>query len=275
MSAAQVYRPYARPFLYPNFGAAQSYYAGQLAYNGAASYAAAGNNYSNYYSDAQRTDYLGYVKYDWHVSDRVHWINQLYFHHNDGVGVVAGPITAAGLPQLFSFYYPGAAGSSATSAANLARLSTIFGGSGLASRTTEYRIDREGLLSTLRLDLGNHQIELGGWYEHQNSSSYRRWYAVDVNAPSSPYTRPHDYEAPLITQYGSQVRVDEIQTHIQDAWKIVPAVTIQAGFKTTFQLATQAVPVQPIAGSFTGSRELPTGRLNTTQAFLPQVGAIR
>ena len=129
-------------------------------------------------------------------------------------------------------------------------------------------------MSTLRLDLGNHQIELGGWYEHQSSSAYRRWYAVNVNAPSSPYTRPHDYETPLITQYGSQVRVDEIQTHIQDAWKIVPAVTILAGFKSTFQFATQAVPVQPIPGSFTGSRELPTGRLNTTEAFLPEIGAI-
>ena len=274
VSATQGYQPYARPFLYPNFGAAQQYYAGQLAYNGAATYAASGSNYSNYYSDAQRTDYLGYLKYDWHVSDRVHWINQVYLHHDDGVGVVAGPITAAGLPQLFSFYYPGAAGSSATSPANLARLSTIFGGSGLAARTTEYLINREGLLSTLRLDLGNHQIELGGWYEHQSSSAYRRWYAVNAAAPSSPYTRPGDYETPLITQYGSQVHVDEIQTHIQDAWKILSAVTIQAGFKSTFQLATQAVPVQPIPGSFTGSRELPTGHLNTTQAFLPEVGAI-
>ena len=97
---------------------------------------------------------------------------------------------------------------------------------------------------------------------------------MNASAPSSPYTRPGDYEAPLITQYGSQVQVDEIQTHIQDAWKILPAVTIQAGFKSTFQMATQAVPVQPIPGSFTGSRELPTGRLNTTEAFLPQVGAI-
>jgi iron complex outermembrane receptor protein len=272
VSATQVYQPYTRPFLYPDFASALKYYAGQQAYNGAATYAAAGSNYSNYYSDAQRTDYLGYAKYDWNAAKGVTWSNQIYFHHDDGVGVVAGPITAAGLPQLFSFYYP--ATGSATSPANLARLSGIFGGSGLASRTTEYRIDREGLLSTLHLDLGNHQIELGGWYEHQSSSSFRRWYAVDVNAPSSPYTRPFEYERPLITQYGSEIRVDEIQTHIQDAWQIVPSVTIQAGFKSTFQLASQTVPVQPIPGSFTGSRELPTGKLNTTQAFLPQVGGL-
>ena len=274
VSATQTYRPYVRPFLYPNFTQALAYYGNQLPYNGAASYAAAGANFSNYYSDAQRTDYLGYVKYDWRIGSGVTWSNQAYFHHNDGVGVVAGPITAAGLPGLFSFYYPGVAGSSPTSAANLARLSTIFGGSGLASRTTEYRIDRVGGISTLRAEIGNHQFEVGGWYEHQSSSAFRRWYALDVANPSSPYTRPLEEAQPLITQYGSEIRVEEIQAHVQDAWRIVPGVTIQAGFKSTFQRARQAVPVQPIPGSFTGSRELPVGRLNTSKGFLPQVGAL-
>ena len=203
--------PYIRPFFYPDFAGAVAYYQG-AAY--AAVNAAPGSNYRNFYSDAQRTDYLGYTKYDWNVSRHAVWSNQGYFHHDDGVGVVAGPITAAGLPQLFSFYYPSPLGGAATSTANLARLSGIFGGSGLAARTTEYQINREGLISTLKLDLGRHQIELGGWYEHQASSSYRRWYPVDINNPSSPYTRPRDYATPLITQYGSQVRVDEIQTHI-------------------------------------------------------------
>jgi iron complex outermembrane receptor protein len=267
--------PYSRPFLYPNFAASQAYFpTAANGYAGSPAYIAAVDNYRNYYSDAQRTDYLGYIKYDWNVSSKVRWSNQAYYHHNDGVGVVAGPITAAGLPLLFSFYYPGAAGSSPTSVANIARLSGIFGGSGLATRTTEYRIDRGGLLSTVFVELGNHNIELGGWYEHQSSSAYRRWYALDVNNPSSPYTRPLDLAQPLITQYGSQVRVEEYQTHIQDTWKVLPTVTVLAGFKSTFQDAKQRVPVQPIPGSFTGSRELPTGSINTHKAFLPQVGAL-
>lgn len=274
VSATQTYQPYIRPFLYPDFAGMQAYLANRRPYNGAASYAASGANYSNYYSAALRTDYLGYLKYDWNVTDRVTFSNQAYFHHNDGVGIVAGPITVAGLPQLFSFYYPGVAGSSPTSPTNLARLSTIFGGSGLATRTTEYRIDRVGGISTLRAELGDHQIELGGWYEHQSSSAYRRWYALDVNDPSSPYERPRDLADPLITQYGSEIRVTQIQAHIQDAWKIVPTLTLQAGVKNTFQRARQRVPVQPIPGSFTGSRELPVGRINTDEWFLPQAGAL-
>ena len=275
VAATQAFQPYVRPMLFPDFATARAYYAGTATFNGS-TYAASGNNYSNYYGDAQRTDYLGYVKYDWKISSRATWSNQAYFHHDDGVGVIGGPITAAGLPLLFSYYFPGPQGPgvNTTSVANIARLSTIFGGSGLATRTTEYRISREGAISTLKLDLGDHQVELGGWYEHQRSSAYRRWYPFDVNNPSSPYTRPYDYEKPLITQYGSQVTVDEIQTHIQDAWKIVPRVTLLAGFKSTFQMASQAVPVQPIPGSFTGSLALPVGKLDTSKPFLPQVGAL-
>jgi hypothetical protein len=265
--------PYARPFFYPDFAGAEAYYPSvQNGFKGSAAYQAAIDNYRNYYSDAQRTDYLAYAKYDWKISDKISWSNQIYYHQDDGVGVVAGPISAAGLPQLFSFYFPGTG--SPTSAANLARLSTIFGGSGLATRTTEYRIDRGGVLSTLHVDLGKHQIELGGWYEHQSSSAYRRWYALDVNNPTSPYTRPRDYENPLITQYGSQVRVDEYQTHIQDSWHVLPTLTVMGGFKSTFQNARQAVPVQPIPGSFSNSTALPVGKINTSEAFLPQLGAL-
>ncbi|CAN5375525.1 TonB-dependent receptor [soil metagenome] len=258
--------PYVRPFLYPDFAAAQTYLS-------SGAYRAAGSNYRNYYSDAQRTDYLGYIKYDLKLGNRITWANQGYYHHDDGVGVVAGPIDVAGLPGLFSFYFPGGVGAP-TTPANLARLSTIFGGSGFATRTTEYRIDRGGLISTLQAEFGNHRIELGGWYESQSSSAYRRWYALDVNNPSTPYQRPLDTLTPLITQYGSEVRVEEIQTHIQDSWHILPNLTVLAGFKSTFQKAKQTVPVQPIAGSFANSTALPVGRINTDKAFLPQIGAL-
>jgi len=261
--------PYTRPFLYPNFQQALAYYQSPA-------YAAANavGNYRNYYSDAQRTDYLTYLKYDWNIASNITWSNTAYYHHDDGVGVVAGPITAASLPQLFSFYFPNPADPNANSPANLTRLSNIFGGSGLATRTTEYRIDRGGVTSTLKANFGNHDIEIGGWYEYQSSSAYRRWYALDVNNPTSPYERPISLAQPLITQYGSQVRVSEYQTHVQDSWHVRPNLTIQAGFKSEFQDAEQRVPVQPIPGSFPGSVALPQGKLNTSEAFLPQVGAV-
>ena len=247
--------PYTRPFLYPDFAAALAY----LDKNGAPP-AAVGANFRNYYSDAQRTDKLAYVKYDAYLSDNLTWSNQYYFHHNDGVGVVAGPINQAGLPGLFRVYYPNQ------------DLKSIFGGSGYATRTTEYRINRQGWLSTLRWDLGDHRVQAGLWFEHNNSGAYRRWYALDVNNPSSPYTRPSN---PLITQYGSDIDNKVVQLHLQDEWRLRPDFVVQGGFKSSLQFAEGLFPVNtlPAAISATATGGLPQGKIDTKKWFLPQIGA--
>src|SRR5450830_1905317 len=188
--------PYTRPFLYPDFNSALNY----LSPTGATP-AADGNNYRNYYSDAQRTDYLAYAKFDANLSEGMTWSNQVYYHKDDGAGVVAGPIGVAGLPGLFSVYYP------------KQNLKQVFGNSGYAVRTTEYDIKRGGFISTLRKEIGNHQLEAGLWLEQNRSSAYRRWYALDVNNPTSPYDRPSN---PLITQYGSEIDNKVVQLHLQD-----------------------------------------------------------
>src|SRR5450830_1278390 len=188
--------PYTRPFLYPDFNSALNY----LSPTGATP-AADGNNYRNYYSDAQRTDYLAYAKFDANLGEGTTWANQVYYHKDDGAGVVAGPIGVAGLPGLFSVYYP------------KQNLKQVFGNSGYAVRTTEYDIKRGGFISTLRKEIGNHQLEAGLWLEQNRSSAYRRWYALDVNNPTSPYDRPSN---PLITQYGSVMDTKVVQLHLQD-----------------------------------------------------------
>jgi len=252
--AAGLVSPYTRPFLYPDFNAALAY----LDRNGAPP-AAAGSNFRNYYSDAQRTDKLAYVKYEAFLSDALTWSNQAYYHHNDGAGVVAGPINQAGLPALFNVYFPGQ------------NLKTVFGNSGYATRTTEYKINRNGWISNLRWDAGDHQIEGGIWFEHNRSSAYRRWYGLDVNNPSSPYERPTN---PLITQYGSFIDNKVVQLHLQDEWKLRPDLALQAGFKSSLQFADGQFPVQPLAASIgSGSTGLPVGKIDTKKWFLPQLGA--
>jgi iron complex outermembrane receptor protein len=252
--AGETSAPYTRPFMYPDFKQALSY----LSATGATP-AADGNNYRDYYSDAQRTDYLGYAKFDARLSDTLRWSNQVYYHHDDGVGVVAGPIGVAGLPALFAIYYPNQ------------DLKQVFGNSGYAVRTTEYEIKRAGWLSTLRKDFGEHQLELGLWLEHNRSSAYRRWYALDVNNPTSPYDRPSD---PLITQYGSEIENKVAQMHLQDEWSIRPDLALQAGFKSSLQFADGQFPVQPAAGAISGgSLALPVGNITTKKWFLPQFGA--
>lgn len=255
-NAAQAYQPYTRPFLYPDFAAAVAY----LDANGNVP-ATQAVNYRNYYSDAQRTDYLGYLKYQAHISDAVDWSTQAYYHHNDGVGVVAGPITVASLPTLFALYFPGQ------------NLKIATGNSGYAIRTTEYRIDRGGVISNLNVTLGNHKFEAGAWFEHNSSAAYRRWYALDVTQPQnySPYIRPSN---PLFTQYGSEIRNDVVQLHVQDDWQVTPRILVQGGFKSSLQFANGYFTVQPIIGSLPGSSSaLPNGEIDTKRWFLPSIGA--
>jgi outer membrane receptor protein involved in Fe transport len=247
--------PYTRPFLYPDFAAALAY----LDKNGAPP-ASVGANFRNYYSDAQRTDKLAYAKYEAYLTDNLTWSNQYYFHHNDGVGVVAGPINQAGLPGLFKVYFPNQ------------DLKSVFGNSGYATRTTEYKINRQGWLSNVRWDLGNHLVQGGLWFEHNNSGAYRRWYALDVDNPGTPYERPSN---PLITQYGSDIDNKVVQLYLQDEWKLRPDVTLQGGFKSSLQFADGRFPVNelPAAISSTATGGLPEGKIDTKKWFLPQIGA--
>jgi len=274
-TAAQGYTPYTRPYFYPNYGAYQGY----LDQYGNTP-AAQGSNYNNYYSDAQRTDYLGYLKYEAHLTDKLDWSNQVYFHHDDGVGVVAGAlgqsittIQAYLDPNYATDTHFAANGNGVGNAALGAALVAATGGSGIVIRTTEYRIDREGIVSALHLDLGAHKIEVGGWFEHNSTTQFRRWYGADAADPASftPYIRPSN---PLFTQYQGEARVEDLQLHVQDDWRVNDRLNIEAGIKTSAQWANGWYPVQPITASLSGlSGGLPQGRIDTLRWFLPAFGA--
>ena len=290
---AQLFTPYTKPFFYPDFGTYRTSYLSALGNTPST----AGSNYRNYYSDAQRTDFLGYLRYDARLSDRVTWSNTFYYHHNDGAGVVAGPLgqsitTAqpyldpayASLPTNCRFggnangIRPAActALTDAQAAAAGAALVAATGGSGLITRTTEYRIDRGGVISSLTADIGDHKIEIGGWFERNSTTQWRRWYAVNVNDPASstPYIRPLEVAQPLFTQYQGEARINQLQLNIQDTWQVFDKLLVQAGFKTSAQWADGRFPVQPRIGSLSGlTGGLPQGKINTLNWFLPAFGA--
>lgn len=291
-TAVQLYTPYTKPFFYPDFNGYRSYISAL-----GNSPSAVGSNYRNYYSDAQRTDYLTYARYESKIADNVSLTNTIYYHHNDGAGVVAGPLgqsitTAqpyldpayATLPTNCRFGANGngvrpaacTALTDAQAAAAGAALVTATGGSGMITRTTEYRIDRGGAITALNVDLGNHKIELGGWFEHNSTTQWRRWYAVPAAFPylNSPYIRPLQVMQPLFTQYQGEARINELQLHIQDTWQVFEPLLIQFGVKTSAQWANGWFPVQPKLGSLSGlTGGLPEGKINTLKWFLPAVGA--
>jgi hypothetical protein len=279
-TAAANYTPYTRPFIYPNIAGCVAYAAASSANNNlpGSPPIAAGNNFTNCFSAAQRTDVLAYVKYEYKITPDITWSNQAYYHYNYGRGIVAGPINQAGLPALFATYFPGlVVGGSATSAGSLQNISNLFGGTGYEVRTTEYRINREGELSTLNWRLGDHQIEAGLWYEHNAPAQHRVWYPFSANNNDlSPYTVPTGPH--VFTQYYNQFKVDDVQLHLQDQWRVFPSLLVQAGFKSSLQTASNQVLIQqqnlPVLPAGTFPVNYPTGSLTSNNWFLPQLGAV-
>ncbi|MDB5735607.1 MAG: TonB-dependent receptor [Alphaproteobacteria bacterium] len=271
--------PYTRPFQYPNLAAAIASLQTNPAQPGTPP-VAQGNNFSNYHSAAQREDALTYVQYDLTVSPDIKFSNQLYYHHDTGRGVVAGPINNAGLPALFAIYFPQlVVGGSATSTGSLTNIINQFGGLGYEARTTEYRINRWGYRSTLNWTLGDNEIEAGLWYERNASRTGRRWYPFSAaNNDTTPYDVPRN---PAFTQYDVAMKTNVLQLHLQDQWHITPDLTLSAGVKSSLQTAGNDVIVQQQnlqAGNVAGlpatspQVQFPTGSIKSDDWFLPQAG---
>ncbi len=235
---------------------------------------AQGNNFSNCFSAAQRTDALTYAKVEWKLTNDITWSNQAYYHYDYGRGIVAGPINQAGLPALFAAYFPALVVGSSSSAASLANLSTLFGGTGNEVRTTEYRDNRAGLVSTGDWTLGDHQIEAGVWWEHNEPAQHRVWYPFSAaNNDLDPYSVPGGGH--VLTQYYFQFFVNDVQFHLQDQWRVLPNLLLQAGFKTSWQEAHDNVRIQQVNLPTANPPTLyPTGSLTSSDSFLPQVGAV-
>ncbi len=254
--AGETSAPYTRPYLYNDYNGALAY----LSSTGAPP-AADGNNFRNYHSAAQREDYLAYVKYDTQISENMSWSNQLYYHHNYGRGIVAGPINQAGLPALFAVYYPNQ------------DLKTVFGGTGWAVRTTEYLINRGGLISTFKWHTGNHDVEAGFWYEKEFSTQHRAWYPfAAANNDLTPYDIPTGKN---FNQYYGRFNDIVFNFHIQDQWRIAPKLLLQYGFKSSSQNGYGFFPInQKNAATNTNPTVYPTGQIKTSEAFLPQIGLV-
>jgi outer membrane receptor protein involved in Fe transport len=270
-AAAAGFTPYTRPFLYPNLAACTS----SLTGGPGTPPPAQGNNFSNCFSAAQREDILSYLKYAWTPAPGLTWTNQVYFHYNYGRGIVAGPVNNAGLPALFATYYPELiVGGSPTSAGSLANLVNLFGGTGNEVRTTEYHINRPGVLSTVDWTLGDHQIKAGFWFEHNEPTQQRAWYPFSAaNNDLTPYDVPRGKKA--LVQYAAEFFTNDVQLHFQDQWRIIPQLLVQVGFKSSLQDATGKFPVnQKNLPTVAVPVQYPTGSITSNKWFLPQAGLL-
>ena len=136
----------------------------------------------------------------------------------------------------------------------------------LSIRTTEYDIDRSGMILGLAAEFGDHLISAGLWSENNDFNQARRYYAETAAAPSRD---PLGFQAnPFFTQWAYAFKTDTTVAYVQDVWTVTDALKVNFGFKALKvenEVATLAVsdPTRTMAG-----------KLESQDSFLPQIGVV-
>ena len=193
------------------------------------------NSLDDAYWDAAglREDNLGYIALNLPLGSVTDWKTTVYQHTNEGQGLWGTP------------YVP------------------TPNGAPLSIRTTEYDIDRTGLISALTFDLGAHSVNAGVWIETNDFNQARRFYGeTGLVSPTRSFTEFQ--RTPLMTQWEYAFSTDTLQLHIQDSWQVTDALRIELGAKT--------MQVEVDATTLVGDNK--TGSIETSENFLPQLGFV-
>ncbi|SFK27568.1 TonB-dependent receptor [Caulobacter sp. UNC279MFTsu5.1] len=193
-----------------------------------------------YYAGAGiRDDDLYAVTLKQNVGDKVRVDLTAYGHKNRGQGLWYTPYTVS----------PGYGTTGSTAAP-------------LSIRTTEYDIDRAGLIGDVYADLGAHALSAGFWIEDNDFHQARRFYAETLAKPSRD---PLDFQSnPFKTSWEYRFNTRTTTGYIQDVWTVNDALKVNFGFK--------ALKVENEVSTIAGSPM--SGKIESKDSFLPQVGVV-
>ena len=184
-----------------------------------------------------RRDWLASARLDQQIGDSVTVGVQAYLHTNKGQGSWITPYRASpgGLPLSF--------------------------------RTTEYEIERIGVLGDLVAELGAHTVRVNLWYENNDFEQARRFYTMGTSQ-TVPGANALDYQSnPFFTQWNNAYNTRTFQYAVQDQWEVSDAFTVTAGFKGQ-SVKLEATPINPVPGP------LALGEIDSEDFFLPQIGVL-
>ncbi|MFN4239341.1 MAG: TonB-dependent receptor [Erythrobacter cryptus] len=184
-----------------------------------------------------RRDWLASARIEQDLGEAITLGVQAYYHSNKGQGSWITPYRASpgGLPLSF--------------------------------RTTEYEIDRYGVLGDLVAELGAHKLRLNLWYENNDFEQARRFYTMGTSL-TEPATSALTYQSnPFFTQWNNAYNTKTFQFAVQDQWEVSEAFSITAGFKGQ-SVKLEATPINPVPGP------LALGEIDVEDLFLPQLGVL-
>lgn len=184
-----------------------------------------------------RRDWVASGRIDQQLGDKVTGGLQAYYHTNKGQGSWITPYRASpgGLPLSF--------------------------------RTTEYEMERIGVLGDIEAELGGHTVKLNLWYENNDFEQARRFYTMGTSQ-TVPGASALAYQSnPFFTQWNNAYNTRTFQYAVQDTWALTDAFTVTAGFKGQ-SVKLEATPINPNPGP------LALGEIKSEDFFLPQVGVL-
>lgn len=222
---------------YPDFAAAVN--AANTLCVGANASAACDDQY--YAGAGLRNDELAGLSADIRLATNATWKTTAYYHHNKGMGLWFTPYNAT----------PALKDGNGVDIPNT--------GSPISERTTEYGIHRWGVVSNAEVELGEHLIKAGVWFEDNDFDQARRFYAVRPTAIPSVYQFPSN---PLATQWQYGFNTKTSQFSVSDTWSMTKDLTVGAGFKSL------KVKIDGQLEAGTG----PSGTITAQKGFLPQLG---
>lgn len=200
-----------------------------------------------YYGAGVRNDTLSGIKLDMPVSDTIRFSGQVYHHTNEGQGLWVTPyLPSPGVS--YSPFYNAASPSSDNAYTSI--------------RTTEYDINRTGVIGGVTFDLGAHQVSAGFWLEDNDFNQARRFYGETLAAPHRDSLGFQ--KNPFYTQWEYAFNTRTTQAYVQDVWTVTDALKLNFGFKS---LETRNTVHQTVGGTI-------DAKLTSKDTFLPQLGAV-
>lgn len=189
------------------------------------------------YYDASglRKDWLYGAAIEMPVTDTVSFDARFYGHNNEGQGLWYTPYvrSPSGVP--------------------------------IAIRTTEYDIDRYGVLASAKASFDALTIDAGLWFEKNNFGQARRFYGLD-NVTTGPSRASTDFQSdPFVTQWEYDFDSKTRQFHLGGTYE-TDLFIVNAGFKTV----RVSNAVKPVTGFAVVA--FPADAIVAKKDFLPQAG---
>nr|WP_231866871.1 TonB-dependent receptor [Acetobacter malorum] len=233
------------PHLYPNYGLAYNYAAGNVTLPTTDAINANGDSPYLYDGGQHEVDYTGGLNFDLELTDALRWRTTLY-----------------GTSQTGYYTYSDATVPSEGT------------GAPLSEEVWQNRQERYGFTTSFLYKIANHTIDTGVWYENNNQDAGLFWYnepALGEGAPLKTVGPYNVYGRAFRQGYGFSWRTNNFTYHLQDTWRPITNLRITAGFKS--MLATTAGGANYNNSDYTGVDALPNGGMTVASAFLPHVGA--